>query len=182
MTVANLYNGNSAIDARCDTSGSLRATCFDFLADSDSSLRVASGHPWGGSTALWAATDLALERLKVRTSSRQFVVAMTDGQGNASGSTTSASVIAKAQQFGIPVWMVGFGAAGAVNETAMQKVANDTGGSYYRQESAGIVGIFGAIQTGIRFQDALTLNVPSLSSGQVVSVVVDTAACDLTVP
>lgn len=182
LTVANLYNGDSAIYARCYSSGVLSDSCFDYLANSDSSIRLSSGYAWGGSTALWAATDLALEELNVRTSSRKFIVAMTDGQDNASGANTADTVIAKAKQYGVPVWMVAFGSAGAVNETAMQKVANDTGGSYYRQESQGIVGIFQAIQTGIRFQYSATLGVPSLTTGQVITVTVDTATRDLTVP
>ncbi len=108
---------------------------------------------------------------------------MTDGQDNASGATTSASVIAKATQFGVPVYMVAFGTQQSVNETEMQQVAAATGGSYFRQESQGIVGISQAIQTGIRFQYSATLAAPALASGQVVTIGVGGSATrDLTIP
>lgn len=176
LAVANLYNESSAIYARCYVSGTLSANCYDFLPGSDTSLRLSGSYPWGGSTALWAASQQAVGVVAARANPRKFVVAMTDGQDNASGASTRLTLIAAAKQAGVPVWMVAFGAAGSVNETQMQQVADETGGSYYRQEDQNIVGIFQAIQTGIRFQYSATLGGVTLASGQTITVTLDGGA------
>jgi Mg-chelatase subunit ChlD len=183
LAVANFYNRNSAIYERCyNAGGVLLPTCFAYLSNSDTSVRLTSSYPFGGSTALWAASDQALDNVVARSSTRKFVVAMTDGEDNASGGISSADVIAKATQHGVPVYMVAFGTQASVNETEMQQVASATGGSYYRQESQGIIGIFQAIQTGIRFQYTLNLATPALTSGQVVTVDIGGSTRDITIP
>lgn len=178
LTIANLYNDSSAIYSRCygGAGGTLSASCYDFLSGSDTTLRLSSSFRWGGSTALWASAQQAVGLVAARSNPRKVVVAMTDGQDNASGSSTRLTLIAAAKAAGVPVWMVAFGNASSVNETQMQQVATDTGGSYYRQEDQNIVGIFQAIQTGIRFQYSATLGGVTLASGQTVTVTLDGGA------
>ena len=81
----------------------------------------------GGSTAWYNAIDLGLDEANLLpTSMIPAIIAFTDGYDNNSNVSQS-DVIAKANQFQIPIYTLGFGGA---NQTAMETIATSTGGSY----------------------------------------------------
>ncbi len=181
-SLADLYNVYGATSASCWYSGTLASYCYPYLSGGDATLRRTSLYPWNGMTAVWKATDQGVDLVRTRSNPRKYVVAMTDGVDNSSGSITSSTLITKAVAAGIPVWMVAFGDSSSVNETEMQQVATQTGGSYFRRETNDIVGIFQGIQSSIRFQYTATLSGVSLTSGQVVTLEVGGVTRELTLP
>lgn len=81
----------------------------------------------GGSTAWYDAIDMGLDEAnQLMGNLIPAIIAFTDGYDNNS-SVSQADVISKANQYQIPIYTLGFGGA---NQTAMEDIANQTGGSY----------------------------------------------------
>ncbi len=168
--VVDLYNRRSAIYTRNT------AITPDPVHPGSANYRTSSSYKFGGGTAFYSATQAGLNLLDQASNPRKVVVAMTDGQDNA-GSSTLSSVITSAKNKGIPVYAVAFGSRNEVDETSMQKLANDTGGEYKRVEGLDLTGLFQGIQTGIRFQYVASLNAaPAAGSNITITVTVAGAA------
>ena len=142
-----------------------------------SGLRPIAANPWSGSTALFTAAKLGIDRVAVRPFARKIVIAMTDGQNNA-GRETLASATAAARGAGVPVYTIGFGLdpnssseRAAIGE--LQRLAADTGADSTVVNGTDIVGLFAGLQTAIRFQTTLSLSSP-LVAGQQVSLLLMT--------
>lgn len=125
----------------------------------DNAFTAQGYYSWGGTTALWSAADKGLDELAKRSSKRKLLIAMTDGQDNAS-SLTAVQLADKARKVGIPLHMVAFGNTYAVDESTMKDVAQKTGGEYQRRENESIADLFTSLQTGIRYQYASQLAQP----------------------
>jgi hypothetical protein len=140
-------------------------------------LRPISGNPWGGSTALFTATKLGIDKVAVRPYARKIVIAMTDGQNNA-GRETLATAVAAAKAAGVPVYTIGFGldpnsASERTAITDLQQLASQTGADSSIVNGTDIVGLFAGLQTAIRFQTTITLGAP-MTSGQQASLLIIT--------
>lgn len=85
-----------------------------------------------GATAYYRSVDIALDEARdfeqLHRNHLPAVIAFTDGMDNRSHPITLESVIQKSLQYQIPVYTVGFG---SVNETAMLRLANESGGRYF---------------------------------------------------
>jgi VWFA-related protein len=101
-------------------------------------LRIGALKAFGG-TLLYDATFAGIETLEAgNVKGKKAVVVLTDGQDEAPGSRRSDDeVIARAQEVGVPVYMLGLGRPdkGEINELVMQKIAGKTMGRYYRASS-----------------------------------------------
>ena len=86
-----------------------------------------------GSTRLYDATFAGIETLVAGgTPGKRAVVVLTDGkdEGNP-GIHDDDEVIARAKEAKIPLYMLGLGRPGEINEPVMRKMAKETGGEYY---------------------------------------------------
>lgn len=84
-----------------------------------------------GDTALFDAAYTAIQTLEAAGGpGKRAVVVLTDGIDNRSRHRAS-EVIARAQQSHTPVYMLGLGRRGELNETVMRQIAAETGGSYH---------------------------------------------------
>ncbi len=87
-----------------------------------------------GGTALYDATLDGLETLVANNlRGRRAVITLTDGIDESPGSrrATVNSLLARAREVGIPVFMLGLGNPREINEEVMQRIAKETGGEYY---------------------------------------------------
>ena len=106
---------------------------MDFTADKQALYAAIDGYAYrGGTTAFFDATWNALVATAAKTG-RKAVLAMTDGEDNSS-SHSEGEIIAYAQQAHIPIYTIGFGSP---DDTVMQRIADQTGGKYYRGTDAG---------------------------------------------
>ncbi|MEW6756902.1 MAG: VWA domain-containing protein [Acidobacteriota bacterium] len=106
---------------------------IDFTADKQALYAAVDGYAYsGGSTAFFDATWDALVGTAAR-SGRKAVLAMTDGEDNSSSHSEN-ELIAYAQQARIPIYTIGFGSP---DDVVMQRIADQTGGRYYRGTDAG---------------------------------------------
>jgi VWFA-related protein len=98
--------------------------------------RIQQLQPAGG-TLLYDATHAGLETLAAaHPEGRRAVVVLTDGQDEAPGSRVSDQlVIDRAKELGIPLYMLGLGQENEINETVMQRMAQETGGKYFHAGS-----------------------------------------------
>jgi VWFA-related protein len=88
-----------------------------------------------GETALFDATYDAVQALVAeRPEGKRAVVALTDGIDNSSRRRVE-EVITAAKEAGIPLYTLGFGRKGELDEDVMKRMANETGGKYYHAES-----------------------------------------------
>ncbi len=88
----------------------------------------------GGSTAWYDAINLGLDEANSVTNNFvPAIIALTDGYDNNS-SVNESEIIAKAQQYQIPIYTIGFGSGG--NESVMLNIADQTGGYYLSDPSA----------------------------------------------
>jgi len=104
----------------------------------------------GGSTALWGATIEAVEQTEPRVG-RSVVIVLTDGNDTASSSTLEQATNV-AQTSGVPVYTIGLGvgSGSALNETPLQNLAAETGGTYFRApDSDDLATIYRRIQQSI---------------------------------
>ena len=104
----------------------------DFTSNKSALVAAIDGYPYkGGSTAFYDAVYQALSNTANRTG-RKAVVAMTDGEDNAS-SHTQAELIAYAKSLGIPVFTIGFSSA---DQSVLSAIATQTGGKFYASASS----------------------------------------------
>jgi VWFA-related protein len=84
-----------------------------------------------GGTALFDAAYTAIETLEAAApAGKRAVVVLTDGEDESSRRRDD-EVIARARQTGTPVYMLGLGRTGELDEAVMRKIAESTGGSYH---------------------------------------------------
>ena len=106
-------------------------------------------------TAIGSALSTAVNRLRELKSKSKIVILMTDGQNNA-GSLAPLTVAEAAQKLGVKVYTIGVGTRGTapmpvywggrkvgyrqepvdIDEDTLQKIANMTGGKYYRADNS----------------------------------------------
>jgi VWFA-related protein len=86
-----------------------------------------------GGTLLYDATYDALMTLQAaRPEGKRAVVVLTDGVDEAPGSRHRVEeIIDEAKRAGVPLYMLGLGRPGEVNEAVMRRVADATGGKYF---------------------------------------------------
>lgn len=88
-----------------------------------------------GETALIDATYEAINVLEAdRPRGKRAVVTMTDGIDNTSRRRIE-EVLERAKEANIPLYMLGFGRDGEIDEGIMRQMANATGGKYYHAKS-----------------------------------------------
>lgn len=88
-----------------------------------------------GETAVFDATYEAICVLEAdQSQGRRAVIAMTDGIDNSSRRRVE-EVIARAQEAKIPLYMLGFGRDGEIDDATMRKIADATGGKYYHAKN-----------------------------------------------
>jgi Ca-activated chloride channel family protein len=108
----------------------------------------------GSHTAIGSGLSTAINRLRDQKSKSKIVILMTDGQNNA-GKLSPLTVADAAQALGIKVYTIGIGMRGQapmpgydmfgrkfyqmmpvdIDEDTLQKIANETGGKYYRADN-----------------------------------------------
>ncbi len=113
--------------------------------------KLVSAYPWGPYTATYDSIGMGVEKLASRSNLRKFIVAMTDGDDNSSKNNED-DAISLAKTNNIPVYAIGFGTGTDSNEPSLQKIAAETGGTYFRAESTDITAAYQSIQTNITFQ------------------------------
>jgi len=106
-------------------------------------------------TAIGSALSAAINRLRELKSKSKIVILMTDGQNNA-GKVPPLTVAEAAQKLGVKVYTIGVGMRGMapmpvfwggrkvgyrqepvdIDEDTLQKIANMTGGKYYRADNS----------------------------------------------
>jgi Ca-activated chloride channel family protein len=106
-------------------------------------------------TAIGSALSTAINRLRELKSKGKIVILMTDGQNNA-GKVAPLTVAEAAKSLGVKVYTIGVGTRGTapmpvfmggrkvgyrqepvdIDEDTLQKIANMTGGKYYRADNA----------------------------------------------
>src|SRR5207247_840295 len=89
----------------------------------------------GGETALFDAVYEAVSTLEAwRPPGKKAIVALTDGIDNKSRRRVE-EVIDHAKQAGVPLYLLGFGRKGELDETVMEAMARQTGGKYFYAEN-----------------------------------------------
>ena len=88
-----------------------------------------------GETALFDATYEAIATLEAAgVPGKRAVVAMTDGVDNSSRRRVE-EVIERAKEAKIPLYLLGFGRAGELDQKTMEHMAKSTGGRYYHAKN-----------------------------------------------
>jgi len=126
-----------------------RSSSTDALHVDTPNYKQAKSYPWGGSTAFYDSISIGIEKLAVRNNLRKFIIAMTDGDDNSS-EINEDEAISLAKTNNMAVYTIGFGSGS--DETSLQKIAAETGGTYFRAESTDITAAYQSIQTNITFQ------------------------------
>ena len=107
----------------------------------------------GGSTALWNATITGVRTSEPRLG-RSAVVVLTDGQNILPPDDVDVAIEA-AQDAGVPVYVIGLGPD--VDEPTLQRLANESGGSYYRSpNSSDLASIYEQIGESITAEYRIT--------------------------
>jgi VWFA-related protein len=90
-----------------------------------------------GGTLLYDATFAGIETLQASgVTGKRAVIVMTDGKDESPGSRRSDDeVIARAKELKVPLYMLGLGQPGEIDEPVMRKMAKGTGGDYYHAGS-----------------------------------------------
>src|SRR5206468_3952953 len=93
--------------------------------------RILALEPLGG-TLLYDATFAGVETLEASgEKGRRAVVVLTDGKDESPGSRQSDNaVIERAREVKVPLYMLGLGRPGEINEPVMRKIADNTKGKY----------------------------------------------------
>ncbi len=88
-----------------------------------------------GETAFLDATYAALATLEAeQPAGKRVVVAMTDGIDNSSRHRVE-EVIARARDIKVPLYLLGFGRPGELDQKVMEEMARQTGGKYYHAKN-----------------------------------------------
>ncbi|MCI0643125.1 MAG: VWA domain-containing protein [Gemmataceae bacterium] len=88
-----------------------------------------------GETAIFDATYAAVATLEADAAKgKRAVIAMTDGIDNSSRRRVE-EVIERAKEAKVPLYMLGFGRPGELDETTMKRMAAETGGRYYHAKN-----------------------------------------------
>jgi VWFA-related protein len=88
-----------------------------------------------GETALFDAVFAGLETLEAgRPRGKRAVVALTDGIDNSSRRRVE-EVLARAKELKVPLYMLGFGRPGELDEAVMKRMARESGGEYYHAKN-----------------------------------------------
>lgn len=119
----------------------------DFSSDSAALSSAIDGIGTAGMTALYDAIYSALVQTYEQDGAR-CVIAFTDGQENAS-SYTFDDVVELSQSSGIPVYLIGLGASGDYDETALRNLAGQCSGAFYSAGSDGLGSALADIYTSI---------------------------------
>ena len=128
---------------------------FDIHPDTPP-VNLTSRYRWGGSTAMYDATVLGSNQVNLRSNPRKFVIAMTDGRDNRSSNDID-DVVAIANANGTPVYTIGFE---FTEEEDLQRIADETGATYFQANSLQVADAYTTIQTNILFQYVGVLNQP----------------------
>jgi len=126
-----------------------RSSSTDALHADTPNYKQANSYPWGGSTAFYDSISTGIEKLATRGNLRKFIIAMTDGNDNSS-EINEDEAINLAKTNNMAVYTIGFGSGS--DETSLQKIAAETGGTYFRAESTDITAAYQSIQTNITYQ------------------------------
>ena len=126
----------------------------------DPFFRVASGYyPYGGTTALYSAALKGVQSLGNSTN-RRYAIVMTDGYDNKSYPNTADTVINEAKANNVATFTVAAGSY--VDVTALQRIANETGGTYTQvrdmTQVQNLSSVFDAIRTSIAYGYAADLS------------------------
>ncbi|GLS91465.1 hypothetical protein GCM10007916_25340 [Psychromonas marina] len=124
-TLIDLYNPTSALY------NPSYGTKTDRHADRIDNIARSSYYPFGGSTAFYDSIDSAIEQLIAANVSKPMIIALTDGDDNASDTTVD-DIITKANQYNIPVNIIGAG--DGLSDYAievMKKITDETDSSYF---------------------------------------------------
>jgi hypothetical protein len=131
-----------------------------------------------GSTALYDAMAGGLEELSVETTPFRLEIVFTDGMENASSKHCHASVVAAAQDQGLPVFVIGMG---EIAVPAMFTMTNDTNGCFlYAPSSDGIKDLYQMI--GTFFADTYVVRWPALHTQEEVPVFIAVTVPDTLAP
>jgi len=122
----------------------------DALHPDTPNYKQVKSYPWTSATAVYDSISTGVEKLAARSSLRKFIIAMTDGDDNSSDNTED-EVITLAKTNNMAVYTIGFSGTNT-NETSLQKIATETGGTYFRAENTDITAAYQSIQTNITFQ------------------------------
>ena len=90
-----------------------------------------------GGTSLYDATYAGIETAAASSKpGKKYVVVLTDGVDEDPGSRRDPQeVIARAKEARVPLFMLGLGAKGDINETVMRQMAETTGGKFFHAEN-----------------------------------------------
>jgi VWFA-related protein len=101
-----------------------------------------------GETALFDAVYAGLETLEAgRPKGKRAVVALTDGIDNSSRRRVE-EVLARAKEMKVPLYMLGFGRSGEIDEAVMKRLAKESGGEYYHAKNEkSLMEIFESLST-----------------------------------
>jgi VWFA-related protein len=107
----------------------------DFTTNKSTVVSAINGLTASGSTALFDAVYESVNRAALQ-SDRKAVIALTDGADNASTHTID-QAITQAKQQSVPIFTIGLGlTSGSTDEQNLQRIAQETGGQYYRSPSS----------------------------------------------
>ncbi|MCE0556868.1 VWA domain-containing protein [Motilimonas sp. E26] len=109
-------------------------------------------YPFSGGTAFYDAIDSAINQLVGAQVAKPAIVALTDGEDNTSVNTPE-DIIAKANQYNIPVTVIAAGDDLKPESTeAMQNIAAETGSAYFDATNiAALGGFLAGISTRVTF-------------------------------
>lgn len=115
-----------------------------------------------GDTALWDGVHEAVNALAIRPAGRRAVIVITDGQDRKSRLKLE-DVASEAMNQHLPVFAIGFG---TVDETALRRLAELTGGEAFIQPKSDQLAVqLDAILKRLRQQYVVTYTSPALSDG-----------------
>lgn len=125
----------------------------DAWLKTDPFFRVASGsYPLNGATAVYTAALTGVNSLQ-NSANRRYALVLTDGGDNSSYPNTVDTVITAAKANNVATYTIGIGSS--VNNTALARLANETGGTFAQVTDLTQVNslstVFDAIRTKIAF-------------------------------
>jgi len=126
-------------------------------------LSITSRYPFGGSTAFYQASVDASNKLLNQPNPRKFILAMTDGE-NTSGAARIDDVITTANNNRTPVYTIGFASP---NRTDLDRIATETGATYFQVTDLDLSDAYNSIQTNIEFQYVGTLANSTANASQI---------------